>query len=240
MISEIAQGFEAAWRRQPTPEELKGLLDARVLEELMFREGVSLGLDQNDPVIRRRVSQKVEVMAEESAVQAAVDDAELERYLQRNMQRYGLPAEVDFVQVFFDPDKHGERMQDDLAKALQRLQAGVKQEQVGDRTQLPAQVEAAPMDLVAREFGEAFADALPGLPQGRWVGPVASGFGLHLVRLDSLTPARAAALGEVRKAVERDWEHERRLQAKQSYYEQLTEKYTVVIEPRAVAEEARP
>lgn len=240
MINEITQGFQATWQRPPTAQELKGLVDTRIREELVFREGIALGLDKDDPVIRRRVAQKVEVMAEESALQETADEAQLLEYLQRHAARYQQPAEVAFAQVLFDPDKHGERLQDDLAAALQRLQAGVAADQVGDRTQLPAQVATTPLDLVGREFGDVFAGALPGLPQGRWSGPVASGFGLHLVRLDSLTPARAATLEEVRKAVERDWENERRQQARQSYYEALAEKYPVVIEPLPVAAEARP
>ncbi len=239
LINELAQGFQATWQRPPTAEELKGLLDARVREELMYREGVALGLDQDDPVIRRRIAQKVEVMAEESATQQAADDAELQRYLQANAQRYQLPAEVAFEQVLFDPGKHGAQLQADLASGLQRLQAGAEQEQIGDRTQLPAQVALTPADLVAREFGEPFAAALPGLPVGSWTGPVASGFGLHLVRVNSLVPERLAALGDVRKALERDWENERRLQARQAYYDQLGEKYAVIIEPPAVVTEAQ-
>ncbi|MBF7730091.1 peptidyl-prolyl cis-trans isomerase [Pseudomonas sp. N040] len=239
MSNEMAQGFQATWQRPPTPEELKALVDTRVREELLYREGVALGLDRDDPVIRRRVAQKVEVMAEESALSDAIDDAELERYLQRNAQRYALPAEVAFEQVLFAPDTHGAQLQANLASGLQRLQAGAAAEQVGDRTQLPARVEATPADLVAREFGEPFAAALPELPLGSWAGPVASGFGWHLVRLQSLTPARPASLKDVRKAVERDWENERRMQAKQAYYEQLGERYEVIIEPVSPVGEAR-
>lgn len=238
MVNEIAQGFQATWQRPPTPQELKGLVDTRVREELMYREGVALGLDQNDPVIRRRVTQKVEVMAEESAELTLPDDAELKRYLQSNAQRYALPAAVAFEQVLFDPAKRGAQLQADLAEGLKQLQAGVAPEQLGDRTQLPAQVELTPSDLLAREFGDNFAEALPQLPVGSWAGPVASGFGWHLVRLNSLTPARPASLDDVRKAVERDWENERRLQAKQAYFDQLAEKYEVVIEPAPSASEA--
>jgi parvulin-like peptidyl-prolyl isomerase len=231
MVNEIAQGFQATWQRPPSAQELKGLLDTRVREELMYREGVAMGMEDNDPVIRRRVAQKVEVMAEESALQDAADGAELERYLQDNAQRYALPAEVAFEQVLFDPDKHGANLQADLSAALQRLQAGIAPDQVGDRTQLPATVALTPADLVAREFGEPFAAALPGLPVGSWAGPVPSGFGWHLVRLHSLTPARAATLADVRKAVERDWENDRRMQGKQAFYDQLADKYEVIIEP---------
>ena len=235
MVNEIAQGFQTTWQRPPTADELQGLLQARVREELLYREGVALGLDADDPVIRRRVAQKVDVLAEESGLIAAVSDSELEAYLQRNAARYALPAEVAFEQVLFDPSRHGEQMQADLTAGLQRLQAGAVQNQVGDRTQLPARVALTPVDLVAREFGESFAAALPELPVGSWAGPVPSGFGWHLVRLQSLTPGRPATLSEVRKAVERDWENDRRMQGKQAFYDQLADKYEVIIEPSSEA-----
>lgn len=231
MVNEIAQGFQSTWQRPPTAQELQGLLEARVREELLFREGVALGLEADDPVIRRRIAQKVDVLAEESALQAPATDAQLEDYLQRNAGRYALPAEVTFEQVLFDPQKHGEQLQATLTAGLQRLQAGAPADQVGDRTQLPERVEATPADLVAREFGESFAAALDKLPVGTWDGPVPSGFGWHLVRLQRFTPGRPATLSEVRKAVERDWENEQRQRSRQAFYDQLADKYEVIIEP---------
>jgi parvulin-like peptidyl-prolyl isomerase len=229
MVNEIAQAFQATWQRPPTTEELQGLVDSRIREELVYREGVALGLERDDPVIRRRVAQKLEVLAEESALQQAPEDAELERFLQQNAGRYALPAEVAFTQVLFDPNRHAD-LPADMSAALQRLQAGESPEQVGDRTQLPTTVATIPADLLARDFGDEFARALPGLPVGQWAGPVPSGFGAHLVLVTSMTPGRPASLSEVRKAVERDWENEQRQQAKQAYYEQLQKKYEVAIE----------
>ena len=230
MVDEIAQAFQATWQRPPSPSELQGLVDSRVREELVYREGLALHLDRDDPVIRRRVGQKLEVLAEESAVQQAADDAELQRYLQQNVDRYALPAEVAFTQVLFDPGRHGTQLETDMQAGLQRLEAGDSPEQVGDRTQLPTEVAATPVDLLARDFGDEFAQALPKLPVGQWSGPVVSGFGVHWVLVSNLTPGRPATLDEVRKAVERDWENDRRQQTKQAYYDQLRQRYDVIID----------
>lgn len=230
MVNEIAQAFQATWQRPPTTQELQGLVDSRVREELVYREGVALRLDQDDPVIRRRVAQKLEVLAEESAVRQAPDDAELESFMNQNAARYALPAEVAFSQVLFDPNRHGALLEADMRAALERLNAGENPQQLGDRTQLPTQVQTIPLDLLARDFGTEFAQAVPALPIGQWAGPVRSGFGLHWVLLSSLTPGRPASLVDVRKAVERDLESERRQQARQAFYAQLGKKYKVVIE----------
>jgi len=230
LVNEIAQAFQATWQRPPTVQELKGLVDSRVREELVYREGVELGLDRDDPVIRRRVAQKLEVLAEESAVQQAPDDAQLEGYLQQNAGRYAQPAVVAFTQVLFDPGRHGAQLEADMRAGLAQLEAGTSPDQVGDRTQLPGEVSATPVDLLARDFGGEFAQALPGLPVGQWSGPLASGFGAHLVLVSSMTPGRASTLVEVRQAVERDWENEQRQQAKKDYYAKLRKKFDVVIE----------
>lgn len=230
MVNEIAQAFQATWQRPPTPQELQGLVDSRIREELVYREGVALGLERDDPVIRRRVAQKLEVLAEESAVQEAPEDAELVRFMQQNVERYALPAEVAFTQVLFDPNRHGAALEEDMNAALLRLEAGENPELVGDRTQLPMVVTTIPVDLLARDFGYEFARALPEQPVGQWSGPVVSGFGAHLVLLSSMTAGRPATLTEMRKAVERDWENEQRQQARQAYYDQLHKKYAVAIE----------
>ena len=242
LVNELALAFQATWQRPPSAQELQGLVDSRVREELVYREGVELGLDRDDPVIRRRVAQKLEVLAEESAVQQAPDDAQLEGYLQQNAERYAQPAEVAFTQVLFDPGRHGQQLEADMRAGLTQLEAGANPDQVGDRTQLPGVVSTTPVDLLARDFGGEFAQALPGLPVGQWTGPVLSGFGAHLVLVSSMTPGRPSTLAEVRKAVERDWENEQRQQAKQAYYEQLRKKYDVVIEAQLfpVASKGQP
>ena len=130
MINEIAQGFQSTWQRPPSAEELQGLLEARVREELLFREGLALGLEADDPVIRRRIAQKVDVLAEESALVDAASDSQLEDFLQRNAARYALPAEVAFEQVLFDPNRHGfdERRHALRREAVVRLQQAFKLE----------------------------------------------------------------------------------------------------------------
>ena len=92
---------------------------------------------------------------------------------------------------------------------------------------LPPRIDLMPLDLVARYFGDEFAKSLAGIRAGGWEGPVRSGFGLHLVRLEKRVPGRLPALGEVRMAVSRDWEADRRASSVDSYYRRLREDYVV-------------
>ena len=50
--------FTRTWQRPPTAVEFKGLLDDYVREEIAYREGTAMGLDDNDVIIRRRLRQR--------------------------------------------------------------------------------------------------------------------------------------------------------------------------------------
>jgi hypothetical protein len=232
IIASIVQSYQGTWQRPPTPSELKGLIANRVREEILYREGVAMGLDRDDSVIRRRVLQKVDVLTEESLGQQAPSDAVLAAWLQKNATHYAQPAVLDFEQVLFDPARRGARLRSDVATALARLRAGADPATLGDRSLLPVRTSASPADLVARDFGEDFAAALITLPVGAWQGPVRSGYGVHLVRVTRRIAGRPATLAEVRSSVERDWESERRAQAKEDYYRRLRQDYSVIIEAK--------
>jgi parvulin-like peptidyl-prolyl isomerase len=104
---------------------------------------------------------------------------------------------------------------------------------------LPTRATGSPADMVARDFGEQFASALVAAPLGVWQGPVTSGYGVHLVRVSQRVPGHPATLADVRAAVERDWESDRRNRAKEDYYHRLRRGYSVVIEA-ALPAEAKP
>lgn len=235
----LVQGFQGTWQRPPTLQELKGLIGDRIREEVLYREGTAMGLDRDDIVIRRRVLQKLDIISEESAGQEAPTDAALQAWLNDHAHRYAQPAVLDFDQVLFDPVRHGARLKSDLDAALAQLRAGADPAKIGDRGLLAVRVTASPQDSVARDFGEDFAQALLKLPVGSWQGPVRSGYGAHLVRVNRLLPGRNSTLDEVRGSVERNFESDRRSRAREDYYRRVRQDYKVVIEARLPAD-ARP
>ena len=79
-IGSLVSSFKKTWQRPPTADELQGLVDAWVREEILYREGVAIGFDRDDPVVRRRVAQKMSFVAD-GMVPEAPDDAELEVWL---------------------------------------------------------------------------------------------------------------------------------------------------------------
>ena len=127
-------------------------------------------------------------------------------------------------------DRRGARALADATALLSRLLAGAHPAALGDPTLAPAALPLSPRSEVARLFGETFADAVLALEPGRWAGPVRSGFGLHLVFLETREPGRTPALAEVREAVRRDLLFERQRQAKDDLYRALAARYRIAIE----------
>jgi hypothetical protein len=224
--------FERVWHRHASQEELQGLVDNWVREEILYREGVSLGLDRDDTVVRRRVGQKLEFIIE-SAILPAPTDVELQAWLEAHVTKYQIEPVYSLRQVYFDPARHGDRLDATIATARGALAAGKVVD--GDATLLPASLDTVSAHETRRIFGDEFADALTSLPAGAWHGPVPSAFGVHLVALAPHAPARIPALAEVRTEVQRDLSHARLQEANAAFYEQLRAKYLVRIEATAGA-----
>ena len=230
VIAALASQFQATWSRPPTPVELNGLVDSYVRDEVLFREGTALGLLKDDPVIKRRVRQKLEVLIEEEGKSATPSDAELTAYLSRNAAEFRMPPALSFQQVLFDPASYGDLLESALTASMAALNSGATAESQGKPSMLPSHVEKLPLDLVIREFGDDFGHALESAPVGQWIGPIRSGFGVHLVRISERTPGYVPALDEARKAVTREWENDQREAALANNYARLLKEYSVVIE----------
>ena len=233
-IDSMVATFMRTWQRPPTEEELKGLVDNYVRDELATREGLSLGLDRDDVVIRRRLRQKLEFLVEDSPDAAPITDAELQAWLTQHPDQYRVEPEVAFRQVYVSPDRRGDATERDAKMLLAKLSAGGEDvpTNVGDSSLLPRDVERSPRSSIARQFGEEFADELLEIEPGRWAGPVRSGYGLHLVWVHARDKGRMPALDEVRPQVERDLTQARRRERIDKTYEEMLSRYTVIVEPR--------
>jgi len=224
-IDALKAQFERGWQRPPTPSELSNLIDTWVNEEVLYREGLALGLDRDDPVTRQRVAQKMEFISEE-LVEFSPDTAELELWFSANADRYREDPRFSFWQLYFNPSVQGDSFDARVDEAIQALANGVVPD--GDSTMLPAALDDAPLAEVRRTFGQQFAESLQDLAVGEWSGPVASGYGLHFVLIHSAQASRLPAFDEVRAAVERDYVAERTRELKDAFFDRLRQRYNVV------------
>jgi len=229
-VESLAEQFGRTWGRPPTKAELDGLIDGYVRDEILYREGVALGLDRDDPVIRSRVRMKMEIL--DDTPESNAPDAELEAWLAANPDRYSAPARYDFEQVFFDPAEHGSDLDAEITAALHALHVSPDRDfiELGDATLLPPAMSAVVDADVASQFGPDFAATLAEGPTGEWFGPVTSAYGRHLVRIVAREERRVPTLAEVRAEVERDVLYERSQATSDATYERLRAGYEVRIE----------
>ena len=233
VVEHLASGFSRTWQRPPSDIELKGLIDEHVRQEIAAREARALGLDRDDIVIQRRLRQKLEFVLVDDAAAAPPTDAELAGWLERHPEAFRTEAQLSFRQVLLRTDRRGASAQADATRLLARLRSAgpaVDTAALGDASMLPAELPMQPLRDVATAFGPDFADALLKIAPGQWSGPVASGFGLHLVLVRQRSDGAAADLATVRPRVEREVLAERRQAALQALYDRLLARYAVRIE----------
>ena len=237
-INGFAAQWQARWNRPPTREELDGLINNYVREEILYRQAVAMGLAEDDAVFRRRMAQRLEFLTGDLAKVVEPDEAELQRYFNDNIERYGAADQISFIQVFFDPDARGDATLDDANKVLAELrEAGVPDPQMleaGDRFMLPNNFESATELEVRKRLGGGFAEPLMALEPGAWHGPLLSGFGVHLVYVYERVQAPVPELAEVREAVLQDWQQQQMTTFNEQFYLGLKARYEVIIEDDAL------
>ena len=231
-VQSLEAQFERVWQRPATPQERQKLVDAWVREEVFYREGLAMGFDRDDPVVRRRIGQKLEFLID-NATPPAPGDAELQAWLEAHAANYQVEPVLSFQQVYFNPERRGATVRRDVAAARRSLASG--KSVVGDPTLLPETMQAAQLSEVQQVFGDEFATAISALPAAGWQGPVHSGFGLHLVRLSESVPGHPASLEQVRARVERDLVNARAQQASEAVYQRLRANYRVRVESGAAS-----
>ena len=236
-VARLRTQWTSQYRRPPSPAELQGLVDARVREEVLFREALAMGLDQDDGIIRRRLAQKLEFLIEDLAAAREPTEAELGAFFEAQRERYRLPPRISFSHVYFSPDRGAEGEASLVLASLRPESPPVAAAARGDRFMMGESYrEQSPMDVEAI-FGGNFVEALLDLAPGVWSGPIASAYGWHLVRIEGRSDPRLPAFAEVVARVRDDWSYEQRQQANEAVIEQLRSRYEVMIEGEAALQD---
>jgi hypothetical protein len=233
--------WQKRWNRSPTPEELDGLVQQYIRETVLYREALTMGLNQHDQVVRRRLAQKLEFLAKDLVALTPPTDAELLAYFEAHRDRYQEPALYTFTQVFIDPDKRGDTTLTDAEAIKAALIASDDAIEaagaLGDDFMLQSYYpEKDPLEI-RKLFGSGFADSLLELSPGKWHGPVLSGYGTHVVYVSSVSDPPPPVFSELRERVVEEWTAERSEELNEQFYANLRESYTIVIESPAEAEE---
>jgi len=245
-ISQLVVLFQSQWRREPTPEELGRMVEIKVQEEILYREALAMGLDKDDTIVKRRMAQKMQFLAEDVAAAREPTTAELKEWYEQNRDKFAHPARLSFRHLYFSPDRRGESARGDAVKALARLADQPEDSRLAatlaDTFMFQDYYRDRAPEYLGKEFGPRFALAVAKLPTGSWQGPIESGFGWHLVFVDTLIPGRIPVFEEVEPEVKTAWLGAEKEQAVRKAYEAMRARYTVLVPapPAAPPEKAAP
>jgi peptidyl-prolyl cis-trans isomerase C len=232
-LRQMQIGFAAQWQRPPTQPEMLGLIENRIKEEVLYREALAMGLDKDDTIVRRRMAQKMEFLAEDVSAAHEPTTAELKAWFEKSTSMFTQPARLTFRHLYFSPDRRGPNARSDADAALAKLDgrpadwAGAAA--LGDPFMFQEHLADRTPDQIAKDFGPPFAEALFVQKPGAWTGPIESGYGWHLVFVDSVTPERVPAFEDVEPDVRTAWLAARKAEAWDKAYRAMRAKYELVL-----------
>src|SRR5688572_17754077 len=232
-LNQMTVAWRAQGRAAPDVQQLKNLVDAKVREEILYREALSLGLDKDDTIVKRRLAQKMDFLAEDISSMRDPAAGELRGWFESRASRFSAPSRVSFRHVYFSPDARGANARQDAARTLASIKArqpdAADVAAAGDAFMFQAYYAERTPEQVARVFGAEFANAVHDLRAGSWVGPLESGLGWHLVYVTAIAGPRVPAFEEVETEVRAEWMAEQRMVAKKRMYEAMRARYEIVL-----------
>ena len=232
-MNNIIASWEMQWKRLPTEEELKSLVEQNIRQEVFYQEAMKMNLDHNDEIIKRRLAQKMNFLSNDLATLKDLTDYELKAYYDANQETHLLPPVYSFYQISFRSDSRPNAKEDalklletvDLQSSGSTGPESLKNK--GDDLPFPFYFEQMDANAVDRQLGMNFTRSLAEMEVDQWSGPVRSGFGWHLVYVTARTEARAPEFEAVRMELKRDLEYETQQKMNDQVYRELKNNYVV-------------
>lgn len=234
-VRQLSLTWLAQGRPPPTPEQLRNLVDQKVAMEILVREAKTIGLDQDDEVIKRRLAQKMDFLFEDVARAREPTQAELRDWFTKNAARFADPPRIEFHHLYYALDRgHSEQQVAAIRARIASMDESTATAQAASADPFmfeDAYADATP-EQIAKIFGPDFSDAIFALAPGSgWQGPIRSGYGLHLVHVDALAPSAVPKFEDVVAQVKDAWIDDQTRELKHKAFEELKARYTVVLPP---------
>lgn len=222
--AEAKQTFQTSRGREPNAEELRALRQVWLDNEVLYREGLALGLDKGDIAIRERVIFKALSMVDANTKRPDVDEPTVREWFEKNRARYDQPARYDFQEAVLA----GESSEAAVRSFVSALNSGTAPDaEAGLRV-----FTARPHGNVVQSYGEDFATALVASPPGEWRA-IQSKEGWRAMRLESIAPGQPAKFEQLQGVVLQDWTDAVMSEQRSAAVQALAKKYTIKIETEA-------
>jgi peptidyl-prolyl cis-trans isomerase C len=234
-LRQLAVMWLAQGRPAPTPAQMQSLVEQKIAEEILSREAVALGLDRDDQVIKRRLAQKMDFLVADLTKLESPSAAALKAWFAKNAGRFAQPPHMSFRHLYFSLDKRGYSARADAAAVIARLDGSASNapgaESFADPFMLRNYYGDATPAQMAKEFGPDFSEALFRLTPGSWQGPIQSGYGWHLIWIDSVEPGRVPRFEEVEADIKSAWLGDRYREIKRRAFDEMRSRYTIIVPP---------
>jgi len=227
----IAKLYEMQTGTSPSAGRLEALVDEYIRDEILYREAKKIGLDQNDEIIKRRLTQKLDFLQRDLAVIPEPTDDQLRSYYSSHAAEFTSPETVTFTHIYFNPDHGGSDAA--RARAVQVLTtmapaASERAPQLGDTFPLRYDYVGLTKEEATQLFGQTpIVDSVFASESGRWLGPFQSGYGWHLVYVYRKKEAALIAFDDARDRVHQAYIDKARAEANERKFEQLKSEYVV-------------
>jgi len=230
-VSSIIASWEMQWKRPPTEKELQNLIAQNIKQEIFYQEALKMNLDHNDEIIKRRLSQKMQFLSNDIAAMIEPDDEDLKAYYKEHSDKYLTPPSYSLYQITFSPDKRKDNYIDALETLKQFPNATFDEmKDWGDSLPFAYYFKNVNANELGLQLGSKFPAALESQELNKWVGPIPSGFGYHLVYITEKTEPLLPDINTIKDAVLRDYEYDNQKEVNELIYKELKKKYDIEID----------
>ncbi len=225
LVSELAAKWELTRDRQPTFEEVHGLIGQYIEQEVLYQEALAMNLDHNDEIVKRRLAQKMEFLSDGLAESLQPTSEILQDYYEKRKSNYQKPPVYTMELVYFSNDDQIKSTNDALV-ALKTQNPQV----LGENISLPSKYSEQNATIIARDYGSNFVKALDSIPINKWAGPLVSGYGIHLVNISKKEASRYYSYDEVAEKVRVNYNYDTSNDFKKELITNLLKNYKVKFE----------
>ena len=233
-VAQVRASWIRTWQREPTIQELRAEVKNHIRNEILYREALKRGYDEDDLMIKRTLVRKMDFLATNQVQSENISEDELKSYFVLRREQYRIPAQLSFIHIFFNRDKRGLTIQNDIQNVKSKLlRIGfdkINPTNFGDRFMLQQRYVDLDQRAVSSALGNVFADTVFTLEPNIWHGPISSGYGLHLVYVyESIVPRWT----DIKSKLLNDMIIEGKLAAKEQFYTEILRQYQIAYEGMA-------
>lgn len=224
-IDQMLVSWQAQGMPPPSAAAIRGMVEAKVREEVLYREAIAMGLDQDDIIVKRRLAQKMDFLAEDLSSLQEPTTEELRGWFESHREDFAQPPRISFHHIYYSFDTHGKNAR---AAAVREIAAPAGPGD-GDRFMFQNSYAERTQAELLTVFGPDFAQGVFALKPGHWTGPLESGYGWHAVFVESKTLLSLPVFEEVEDEVKAAYLNARRAEFREEAYRVMRKKYEVVL-----------